>query len=54
MNETKVNVSGISEWNKEDIERTLKNMADTTKAEFDRLYKQPCMTDEEAEDLATD
>jgi hypothetical protein len=35
-------------WTQEQIDRTLKNMADTTKAELERL------SDEEAEDLATD
>ena len=37
-----------SQWTQEQIDRTLKNMADTTKAELKRL------SDEEAEDNATD
>ena len=48
-----INGKGINkeEWTKDAIDGILREMANKTKADLDRLYS---ITDEEAEDMATD
>ena len=49
-----ITVSGIASWDNDDIKQALRNMANSTKADYERIINRQCITDEQAEDLATD